>query len=88
MDIVIKSINFIRPRDLGHRLFQAMLSEMNDEHGDLVYYTEVCWISRGRMLKRLFDLRDEITFFMEQKGEPMPCWMMNLFSMTLPSSQM
>ena len=70
MDSVIKSINFIRPRDLNHRQFQALLSEMNDEHGDLVYCTEVCWISRGRMLKRFFDLRDEIKFFMEQNGKP------------------
>ena len=51
MDIVIKSIKFIRSRDLAHRQFQALFSEMNDEHGDLVYYTEVRWISRVRMLK-------------------------------------
>ena len=71
IDIVIKSINFIRSRNLSHRQFQALSSEMNDEHGDLVYYTEVCLISRGHMLKRFFDLRDDINFFMEQKGKPM-----------------
>ena len=37
----------------------------------IVYYTDVSWISRGRMLKRSFDLRDEIMFFMEQKEKPM-----------------
>ena len=71
MDIVIKSINFIRSRDLNHRQFQTLLSEMNDEHGDLAYYTEVRWISRGHMLKRFFDLRDKVKFFMEQKGKSM-----------------
>jgi hypothetical protein len=71
MDIVIKSINFIRSRDLNHRQFQALLSEMNCENGDLVYYTEVRWISRGRMLKRFFDLRGEVKLFMEQKGKSM-----------------
>ena len=71
MDIVIKSINFIRSRGLNHRQFQTLLSEMNDEHGDLAYYTEVRWISRGHMLKRFFDLRDKVKLFMEQKGKSM-----------------
>ena len=71
MGIVIKSINFIRSRDLSHRQFQALLSEMYDEHGDLVYYAKVCRISKGRMLRRFFDMRDEINFFVEQKGKSM-----------------
>lgn len=71
MDFVIKSINFIRSRALNHRQFQALLSELNDEHDDVVYYTEVRWTSRGLMLKRFFDLRDEIKLFMEQKGKSM-----------------
>ena len=62
LHIVIKSINFIPSRDLSHRQFQALLYEMNDDHGDLVYHTNVRWISRGCMLKRFFDLRDEILF--------------------------
>ena len=41
MNIVITSINFIRSHDLNHRQLQASLSEMNDEHCDLVHYTEV-----------------------------------------------
>ena len=79
MDIVIKSINFIRSRDLSHRRFQALF-ENNDEHGDLVYYTEVRWTSRGRLLKLFFDLRDEVKFFMEQKGNRWPSWKMNFLS--------
>ena len=71
MDIVFKSINFIRSRDLSHRQFQALLSYNNDDRGLLVYNTEVRLISRGCMWKRLFDFRDEIRFFMEQNGNPM-----------------
>ena len=71
MDNVNKYVNFIRSRDLSHRQFYALLSEMNDEHGDLIYYNEVRWISRGRTLKRFLDLRYEIKLFMEQKGKPM-----------------
>ena len=50
-DVVIKSINLIRSPDLNDRQFKALLTEMIDEHGDLVYYTEVRWIGRGRLLK-------------------------------------
>ena len=70
MDIDIKSINFIRWRDLSHRQFQALLSDMNDEHGDLIYYTVVWWISWDHMLNWFFDLPDDIKHFMGQKRVP------------------
>ena len=80
--IVIKSTNFIRPRDLSHRQFQALLSEMNDEHVDMAYYTGVRWMRGGRMLKRFFDLRDEMKFLWNRSESRWSSWM------TLPSSQM
>ena len=41
MNFVIKSINFIGSQALNHRQFQDLLSEINDEYSDLIYYTEV-----------------------------------------------
>ena len=52
---------------------------MNDEHGDLAYYNEFRWISRGRMMKRFFDLRDEIKFLWNKGESQWASWMMNLF---------
>ncbi|KAK8389839.1 hypothetical protein O3P69_009083 [Scylla paramamosain] len=40
------------------------------EYGDLVYHCEVRWLSRGKMLMRFYELRDEVKQFMEMKGTP------------------
>ena len=72
MNVVIKTVNFIRSRGLNHRQFQEFLNDLDSEFGDVVYYSEVRWLSRGKMLKRVFDLKDEIQTFMELKGHPIP----------------
>lgn len=77
---VTKIVNFIRSQGLNHREFQTFLSQMDAEYGDVVYYTEVRWLSRGKVLKRVFDLKQEISIFMESKGKVVhqfkdPNWM-------------
>ena len=37
-----------------------------------IYYCEVRWLSKGKMLKRFYDLRDEIATFMDMKGKIIP----------------
>ena len=41
---------------------------MDADFDDIPYYTEVRWLSRGKMLKRVFELKDAIQTFMESKG--------------------
>jgi len=68
MDFVCQSVNFIRARALKHRQFQAFLEEVEAEYGDVVYHTEVRWLSRGSVLKRFVALKDEIQAFLAANG--------------------
>lgn len=72
MDVVVNTINFIRSRGLNHRQFKAFLDELSSEHDDVTYYCEVRWLSKGKMLKRFYDLRKEIADFMEMKEKTLP----------------
>jgi hypothetical protein len=69
---VAKLVNYIRSKGLNHRQFQQFLSDMGSENGDVLYYTEVRWSSRGRMLKRVYDLKLEINLFLHMKGKSFP----------------
>ncbi len=82
MHVVIQTVNFIRAKGLNHWQLEALLSEHNITHG-VPCYTEVRWLSRGAVLKRIFKLRTEIAQFMEQKGKPVaeldePDWLTDL----------
>ena len=72
MSIVVKTVNFIRARALNHRQFTAFLSDLDTEYGELLYHTEVRWLSRGNVLRRFFSLRQEIALFMAMKDNDFP----------------
>ena len=60
----VKVVNFIKSRPLNHRLFENLCSEMGSEHKHLLLHTEVRWLSRGRVVQRVFELRDELLLFL------------------------
>lgn len=70
MSTITRAVNFIRAKGLNHPRFKAFLCELDTEYGDLPYHTEVRWLSQGKVLKRCFELREEICLFMESKGKP------------------
>ena len=72
MDVVVETVNFIRSRRLTHRQFKSFLADMDSEYGELLYHTEIRWLSRGNVLKRFFALRNEIASFLEMKNKAVP----------------
>lgn len=67
MSVVVKTVNFIRARGLNHRQFKEFLGDIEAEYSDVIYYSEVRWLSRGKVLHRFYNLRKEILLFMEMK---------------------
>lgn len=59
----VKIVNFIRARAVNHRIFKRFCQEMGAEYEVLLYHTEVRWLSRGQIMKRLVELRAEVSLF-------------------------
>ena len=72
VDVVTKTVNFIRARALNHRQFVALLEEQDNEHVDIKYHTAIRWHSLGKVLKRFGDLKAEIKKFCEIKDKNFP----------------
>ena len=70
MSVVVKTTNTIRSKGLNHRQFKQFLEECESEYGDLPYHCEVGWLSRGKLLDRFFELREDITMFLEMQDKP------------------
>ena len=64
---VIKAVNFIRARGLNNRQFQKFLNDLDTEHQNLTYFSEVRWLSKGSTLRRFYELRKEVALFLKNK---------------------
>lgn len=72
MKVVIKIVNYIRSNALHHRQFKEFLCELSSEYGDILYFTNVRWLSRGNCLARFLNLHEEIVFFFKEREENFP----------------
>jgi len=63
----VKIVNQIRNSAIKTRIFSLMCEEMGSEHKNLLLYSHIRWLSRGKVLKRFFDLRVEIEIFLNDQ---------------------
>ena len=67
---IIKIVNFIKTSALNSRLFARLCEDVSSAQKCLLFHTEVRWLSRGNMTRRVFELRHELlTFFKEKNHE-------------------
>uniref|UniRef100_A0A665TDI7 HAT C-terminal dimerisation domain-containing protein n=1 Tax=Echeneis naucrates TaxID=173247 RepID=A0A665TDI7_ECHNA len=71
MDVSVKTINFIKKNALNSRCFTKLCEDIEADHIQLLYHSEVRWLSRGLVLKRLFELRNEVFSFLTEKKSPL-----------------
>ena len=69
VDVVVKTVNLILSRELNHRQLKQFLVLTQAEFGDLTYFCNVRWLSRGKMLQRFYALREEIATFLISKNK-------------------
>ena len=65
---VVKMINFIKAHALNTWLFEQICEDMDAEHKCLLLHTEVRWLSRGKSLNRVFELREPLQRFLLEKN--------------------
>lgn len=57
MSVIVKCFNRIRSRGIKHRQFRAFLDEIESAYEDVLYFTEVWWLSRENVLNRFFEMK-------------------------------
>ena len=64
----VKIVNDIGGRALHSRLFEALCDSISSQHHHLLFHVEVRWLSIGRVLTHLFELREEEKQFCCEKN--------------------
>ena len=70
LSIAVKTINYIKKNALHSRCFSALCDGLDSGHLQLLYHCEVRWLSKGRVLNRLFELRQQVYIFLSNKRSP------------------
>ena len=68
MDPLVSAVNLIRARGFNHRQFRNFLEDIKADFTDVLYHTNVHWLSMERVLRRVWNLKAEILLFLEIKG--------------------
>lgn len=68
LDRAVDIVNFIKARPLKTCLFSLLCKEMGAEHRSLFLHTAVRWLSCGKVLARLYELREELRVFLSAEN--------------------
>jgi hypothetical protein len=67
----VKVMNFMKAHPLNSHLFAVLCEEMQADHKSLLLHSEVMRLSRGKVLKRLVELKEEVRRFLQDSGSPL-----------------
>ena len=64
-------VNYIKARPLKSRLFTKLCKEIEANYENFLLHTEARWLSRGKALSRVYELKEEMLAFfsLERQGE-------------------
>ena len=52
---IVKIVNFVKTSALNTRLFARLCADLGSDHTCLLFHTEVRWLSRGNMTRRVLN---------------------------------
>ena len=55
-EIVVKTVNLFHASGLIYHKFLALLGETESEHGEIIYFTSVRWVSDESVVHWFFDM--------------------------------
>ena len=58
LEIVIKTVNWIKAHSLNSRMIRQLCHENEKDFERLLLHTDVHWLSKGKCLRRFYDLYD------------------------------
>ena len=70
---VMEMVNYIKARLLKSRLFTKLCKEMEANYENLLLHTEARWLSRGKALSRVYELKEEMLAFFSLKRQKEFC---------------
>ncbi|XP_030705544.2 SCAN domain-containing protein 3 isoform X1 [Globicephala melas] len=68
---IVKIVNYVKSNTLNSRLFSLLCDNMEADHKQLLLHAEIRWLSRGKVLSRMFEIRNELLVFLQSKK---PVW--------------
>jgi hypothetical protein len=69
LHVAVNMVNFIEQRPLKSRMFAKLSENMQKDHVNLLQHTEVRWLSRGKVLTGVFELREELLLFFKDNNK-------------------
>ena len=81
--IVVETVIYVKGRPLNHRIFMQLCKQMDSEFKVLLYHSEVRWLSRGKVMNRVFVLRGELLEFLRDHNHRHANISTTLFSFSL-----
>ena len=71
LNYMVKIINFVKANHLNTHLFRILCEEMGPGHENVLLHSEVRWLSKGKVVKRVYELREELKEFLQQRDSPL-----------------
>ena len=82
LSIMKKVVNFVSFHSKKQRMFSELCKDMEANELRLLYHSEERWLSRGKVLKQVFQLCNELSTFLTQERHPMAANFEDIFWLT------